>query len=293
MCVWCPVWPVQRLLSAQPELRGRPLILFAESQKKQSVTAYSSEAVPFGIRVGLPLAEARSLLPTISSRHQRQPLSKQIFKRADPVADRTRLQALALHCQRYSPLVGLEAASAPESLWLDISGCENLFGGERGLTEALRADLVQQDIRVHIAIADTWGTAWGVSHFAEPAVSLVPAGEQSTALAPLPVAALRLSGAVVDSLHSLDVSTIGHLMRLPRASLPSRFGKELVRRLDQALGMHGRQPRACRHRDIGDVGAHPRNPLQEKPAPQHVGCADRKMVAVLARQADFDLGVAP
>ena len=112
-----------------------------------------------------------------------------------------------------------------------------LFGGERGLTETLQQDLAQQGIQVRVAIADTWGAAWAVSHYADPVIALVPSDEQAQALAPLPVAALRVSDAVIDSLRGLDVTTIGRLMSLPRSSLPSRFGKELGRRLDQATGL--------------------------------------------------------
>ena len=234
MCVW---WPVQRRLSEQPELRALPVILFAEGRRGLAVSACSPEAMRLGIRVGMPLGEARSLLPTTASRRSRQPILKPHFQRADPAADRTRLQALAIHCQRFSPLVGLEDAPEPGSLWLDISGSELLFGGEQGLAEVLITDLAQQGIQVRIAIADTWGAAWAVSHFADPVVLLVPRGEQANVLVPLPVVALRISDAVIDSLRGLDVTTIGRLMRLPRASLPSRFGKELGRRLDQATGL--------------------------------------------------------
>jgi protein ImuB len=143
---------------------------------------------------------------------------------------------LALHCQRYSPLAGLEEAAEPESIWLDIAGSEALFGGEERLVEMIRTDFARQGFQVRIAIADTWGTAWAVSHFGAAAVCVVPPGRQAEALAVLPVAALRAPGHAADTLQSLDVSTIGRLMRLPRTALPSRFGKELLRRLDQALG---------------------------------------------------------
>ena len=171
MCVWCPLWPVQRRLSEQPELRSHPLILFAEGRRGLAVSACSPEAMRFGISVGMPIGEARSLLPTTASRHQRQPAPKPDFQRADPVADRTRLQAPAIHCQRYSPLVGLEDAPEPESLWLDISGSEVLFGGEVGLAETLQHDLAQQGIQVRITFADTWGAAWAVGHFADLVVT--------------------------------------------------------------------------------------------------------------------------
>ena len=311
MCVWCPLWPVQRLRSEelsllkngdsrQPnpgiqvndrkeppfpqavkkpvyegsstshfspttglpsgELHGggkplfheRPIVLFAEGRRGLQVVVCSPEAASWGIRAGMPLGEVQSLLPLTAaitpgrspskfSRRNRIQRAESavppILKRADPVADRLRLQSLALHCHRYSPLAGLEDRPTPESIWLDISGSEVLFGGERGLAEAVRADLAQQGIQVRVAIADSWGAAWGVSHYGEAGISLVPAGEQAEWLKPLPIAALRIPEPVKQSLQTLDVVTIGQLIRLPRASLPSRFGKELVRRLDQALGV--------------------------------------------------------
>jgi protein ImuB len=292
MCVWCPLWPVQRLLSEQPELEGlataataaktssaidsatspitasgsltndhvpsqvpsrkaastnspsrgpaRPIILFAESPRGLFVTACSYEAIQAGIRMGMPLGEARSLLPgtarSPSMGGSRRQSPKPFFHRADPAADRARLQQLALHCQRYSALVGLEEGEAPESLWLDLAGNELLFGGERSLLDAVRADLAQQGFQARIAIADTWGAAWAVSHFDPSADRVVPPGQHAEALAPLPVTALRVPTAAVELLQTLDVSTIGRLMRLPRTALPSRFGKDLLRRLDQALG---------------------------------------------------------
>ena len=57
MCVWCPLWPVQRRLSEQPELSSRPLILFAEGRRGLIVTACSPEALRLDIRVGMPLGE--------------------------------------------------------------------------------------------------------------------------------------------------------------------------------------------------------------------------------------------
>ena len=242
MCVWCPLWPIQRLRSA-----GLGVVIFAEGRRGLQVTVCSPEAAEWGIRAGMPLGEAQSLLPVSSHKTSHSPRRNggqqeklpalPVLKRADPSADRSRLLELALHCQIYSPLVGMEEASSPESLWLDISGSEVLFGGERGLAEKLQNDFAQQGIHVRVAIADSWGAAWGISHYGEAEISLVPPGQQTNWLSPLPIAALRIPQSVKQTLQSLDVMTIGQLLRIPRASLPSRFGKELVRRIDQALGL--------------------------------------------------------
>jgi protein ImuB len=65
---------------------------------------------------------------------------------------------------------------------------------------------------------------------------IVPPGRQREALGPLPIEALRLSPAVVQMLHRLDVRRFEQLLALPREALPSRFGKEVLHRIDQALG---------------------------------------------------------
>ena len=53
----------------------------------------------------------------------------------------------------------------------------------------------------------------------------------------LPVRLLRLSPATVTALEHLGLRTIGHLLRIPRETLPARFDKELLLRLDQLQGI--------------------------------------------------------
>ena len=258
MCVWFPRLPLQRLRAERPGPEPKPepeqaaaeppFVIFAEGRRGFQVTVCSSEAELWGIHPGMPLGEVRSLLPVRSTAAQRsshrnrqknrvdKPLLRPVLKRADPVADRLRLQELAHWCHQYTPLAGLEEGATPESIWLDISGSESLFGGERGLAERLQLEFARQRIQIRVAIADSWGAAWGISHFGEAEIALVPAGQQAAWLGPLPVAALRISETVRESLQKLDVVTIAELQRLPRTSLPSRFGKELLSRLDQALG---------------------------------------------------------
>ena len=52
----------------------------------------------------------------------------------------------------------------------------------------------------------------------------------------LPIAALRLPHDMVDALRKLGFERIGELLATPRAPLALRFGPELGRRLDQAIG---------------------------------------------------------
>ena len=128
----------------------------------------------------------------------------------------------------------------PESLLIDITGCAHLFGGEESLAGHILRDAARLKLTAYVAIADTIGAAWAAAFCAalKPGRSwvVIPPGQQAVALQRLPVNALRLPSAVVETLCELDLRTIGQLQQLPRDTLPSRFGAELLRRLDQALG---------------------------------------------------------
>jgi protein ImuB len=182
----------------------------------------SSKAERSGLHSGQPLAEAKTLAP------------KAVFLPADDNADRSALCQLAIDCQRFSPLVGLEEGAHPESLLCEVTGCTHLWGGEEPFLRAVRNYWRGRGYHIHLALACSIGATWALAHSAT--TSLVPAGEEEGALAGLTVAALRLPPDVLENLESLGLWKIGEVMRLPRDTLSSRFGVILPQRLDQALG---------------------------------------------------------
>ncbi|MGC9419651.1 MAG: DNA polymerase Y family protein, partial [Rhodovulum sp.] len=68
------------------------------------------------------------------------------------------------------------------------------------------------------------------------ATSIALPGQTRAALAPLPMAALRLPPDTVAGLARLGLHRVADILGMPRAPLARRFGRDLVRRLDQALG---------------------------------------------------------
>lgn len=198
----------------------------------------SQLAADWGIYPGMPLAEARGL--SAGSQPAGDSTATLACELFHPQADRETLEHLALSCQTYSPLVGLEEVEFPESLLLDITGCEPHFGGEEPLASQLRNELEASAYHSRIAIADTVGAAWAMAHFATSAtrpISVIPCGQQASCLRALPIAGLRLQAQIQETLRKLDINTIQQVERLPRSTLPSRFGKELQQRLDQAWGV--------------------------------------------------------
>ncbi len=170
------------------------------------------------------------------------------------------LEKIAHWCRQFSPLVGLEDAEMPGSLLLDVTGLGPFFGGEAALAETIVQRFNRRGLKVRVAVADTLGAAWAVAHFGRwpaadgeryekkadaathsachppPSALVVPPGETFPVLRPLPIEALRLSNKTVDQLHQLGVYQVGQLAWLPRRELNPRFGPELLRRWDQALG---------------------------------------------------------
>src|SRR5262249_22583591 len=148
----------------------------------------------------------------------------------------------------YSPLVGLEQSDEPSALFFDLTGCSHLFGGEEQMAAQIARDFEHVGYFVRVAVADTIGAAWAAVRYGNrhapcadgtrsvPA-TITPPGRQSALLRDLPVAALRLSKDVIETLRELVIGQIGQLQGLPRSTLPARFGPSVLERLDQALGL--------------------------------------------------------
>jgi protein ImuB len=150
----------------------------------------------------------------------------------DRAADARLLDAIADGCQRYTPLV---AVDPPDGILLDIGGCAHLFGGEENLRGDLLARMMRFGFSACAAIAATIGAASAVARFGDATTTGASRGEREC-LAPLPLAALRLPDETVAALARVGLKRIGDILDLPRAPLAARFGAELLRQLDRALG---------------------------------------------------------
>jgi protein ImuB len=201
----------------------------------------SQTAGASNVRVGMSLTEARVMCPGLAHAPH------------EPGRDAVALTALARWlAMRFTPIVAVES---PDALFLEIGGCERLFGGIDAIVERVRKAMRAFRIAATFAVAGTPGAAWAFAKFGSDSGAGIPAcvGRRSSSLtiesqagmpvslrknglASLPPAALRISPEIAQALTHLGVVTIRQLVALPRDALPSRFGKELLLRLDQATG---------------------------------------------------------
>jgi protein ImuB len=124
---------------------------------------------------------------------------------------------------------------------LDLSNLEHLWGSEARLAQQVEKFFTRRGYRVRLAVADTLGAAWALAHFKGESASAD--GQRAGASSPsppaipsLPVEALRIAADTAATLRQLGVEAIGQVMALPREELASRFGDELLRRVDQLTG---------------------------------------------------------
>ena len=195
------------------------------------LAAVDAAAAEAGLVPGLPLTDAKALLPDLEVAEQA------------PARDAEALARLAEWCGRYSPWVAVDGSvcelGGGAGLLLDVTGCAHLFGGEAALLADLVLRLRRLGFAARAALADTPGAAWAAARFSTESrrpATVVPPGTARAALAGLPPAALRLPPAACEHLDCLGLRRIDTLYGLPPAALTPRLGAAVLRRLRQALG---------------------------------------------------------
>ena len=223
--LFLPMWSTDRLrrkLGDAAPSGETPLVLTGRDGRRRVVLAADAAALAVGLRVGMPATKAQALVKGV------------VVNDADPQADAEALDRLALWAlRRYAPIV---AADPPDGLVIDTTGADHLHGGESAMLVDLVDRLGASGFAARAAIADSWGAAHGLARYvARPTIVIAPGGTAGAIIA-LPIAALRLPVDMVDSLLKLGLYRISDLAAKPRAPLALRFGPELGRRLDQAMG---------------------------------------------------------
>jgi protein ImuB len=92
-----------------------------------------------------------------------------------------------------------------------------------------------------------------LARYAARPVLVAPAGHSASALRGLPLPALRLPADMLAALHVLGFERIADLLAQPRAPLTLRFGPQLGRRIDQALGALGEPIKPVRSDELVQV----------------------------------------
>jgi protein ImuB len=234
LSLWLPRLPIDRIkrvkiLSNEAVTGSReenashpvnePSIVVSRQNNMLRIFALDDAAAHFGLDIGLPLANARAICPQV-----------QVYD-ADEAADAHTLNAIAEWCDGFTPLVALDR---PHGLFLDITGCAHLFGGEAAMMNLVCGVLTAQGFTVSAAIAGTAVCARTLTRHVHGRI--VRDGEEASAVRPLPVSALGADAAVIAGLRRAGLKTIGDVAKRAGREITARFGAPFTALLEQALG---------------------------------------------------------
>jgi protein ImuB len=231
-CLYAREFPAQALLRMRPELRNKPCVVMDGEPPLQEICSLTRKARNLGIARGMTQVEVDTFSGVI------------VLQRSSK--EETAAREALLECAGcFSPRV--EEASQDRSFLcvLDIAGTKGLLGPPESLARSLLTRVGALGITACIAVSNNLHAAVAVAKAPLPlSVRVVPTGEESTALAALPLSVLDLSEQQVETFSLWGIRTLGMLAALPERELISRLGQsgKRLRQLARGEAPHLFQP---------------------------------------------------
>ncbi|WP_085585298.1 Y-family DNA polymerase [Thalassospira mesophila] len=206
-----------------------PFLVTRSDHKGVLACGLSQGARLAGLQPGMRLSEARSIVPDLVNINE------------DPGLYARYQTKLIKHLDRYSPWIAPDRVLMRDNLageggfWLEMTGGSHLFGGEETLIRQVQRDLTKLGFSCKAGMADSAGAAWACARFhAGDGILSLPAHHD--AARSFPIEGLRLSPDILATLHRLGIRHLHDVADLPRATLTTRLGPDVLQRLDQFYG---------------------------------------------------------
>ena len=214
-CIFVPDFPVEAILRAEPGLRSQALAVLEGKPPLQKIVGVNEAARHAGLSAGMTRLQAE-VCDGISLRERSQ------------LQESAAHQALLDCAQSFSPRV---EDCAPDTVMLDVSGLEKLFGPLPRIAREISRRAWQMGLEVNVTVAFQLQAAVLAAH-GFTGVSVVPEGKEAEFLAPLPVEVLwreNRDSAEVEELsqtfHRWGIRKFHELAALPDVALSERLGQ--------------------------------------------------------------------
>lgn len=223
-CLYATEFPAQALLRLRPEVRDRACVVMEGEPPLQIVCSLTRKARSLGIVRGMTQVEVETF-PDVTA-----------LPRSG--SEESAAKAALLECAGgFSPRVEDRSEDSTFLCVIDIAGTKGLFGPPETLARSLLARVRALGITACIAVSGNFHAAVALARAPLPlSVRVVPTGEESTALAALPLAVLDLSEPQAETFSMWGIRTLGMLAALPEKELISRIGQSGKRFRQMARG---------------------------------------------------------
>lgn len=213
-CIFIPLFPLAARLRSEPELTPEAVALMEGNGTAARVAMATRRARRQGIRPGLTLAQARAILPGLIARGR------------DSECERAAQETLLEVAERFSPRV---EDGGDGFAWIDIDGVERHFRSssndperELALTLIRASEAAGLPARAGIASSKL---AARIAAELPHSPHIVAAGEETSFLAPLPLARLSPQMKIASTLSRWGLESIGQLASITEAEIASRLGE--------------------------------------------------------------------
>jgi DNA polymerase IV len=196
----------------RPELKGKPVIVGGDPERRGVVASASYQARRFGIHAGMPLSRARRLCPQAI-------LVRSDFPRYRDASAKF-MEILGDFSPHIEP-VGLDEA------YLDVTGYVEPYGSARKLAIRMKERInTELKITASVGIASCKIVAKIASDLCKPDGLLeIAPGQEQAFLNPLPIARLPGVGKKTEhALKEMGIATIAQLASLRPDTIERRFG---------------------------------------------------------------------
>ena len=252
-CIHIPDFPVEAIVRSEPLLRDRAVAVLEGKPPLTRVAALNEKARRLGMEAGMTKLQAAvfSDIPQSGTTNRHTA----ILRQRSPEQETASHAALLDVAHGFSPRV---EDAAPDTLLLDLSGLERLYGAPSKMGNDLKSRVSAVGIEANVAVSANPDAAMHAARGFE-GITIIPAGREAQRLGVLPIHVLldafatsspqlagerdrerqKLCQQMLDTLERWGVRDFRGLALLPEHALASRLGQAgaQLRRLARGEGM--------------------------------------------------------
>jgi protein ImuB len=213
-CLYVKEFPVQALLRLRSELRGKPCVVMEREPPLEQVCSLTRKARILGLVQGMTRVEVDtfSAITVLPRSPEKETAAKTVL----------------LECAgAFSPRVEDKSKDGVFLCVIDIAGTASLFGPPESLIGNLLTRVRALGITACVAVSHNFYTAIAVAKCLPPRtpMKVIPAGQESVALAPLPLSVLDITEDQAENFGLWGIRALGMLAALPEKELVARMGQ--------------------------------------------------------------------